>query len=157
MTTLRLRNGELSYEEVVPLLSIKDVAAALSVSPQWLKYWLVDNPVDADGVPFYVRMGNRLKFESKDIERILTHLRLLEAARLGPSIKSKARLAGLMSHVGGYDHLLAVREAAKRRREAASGAQPRSLIADLAVSGVLGSSHLQKRPRARLPRAPKRK
>ncbi|MCK1753821.1 hypothetical protein IVA78_00920 [Bradyrhizobium sp. 137] len=108
------------------MLTIKEAAIALSVSPQWLKYWLVDNPVDAAGVPFYVRMGNRLKFEEKDVERILIHLRELEAARLGPSIKAKARLAGLMSHVGGYDHLAAVREAAEsRKREAKSKHGPR--------------------------------
>ncbi|MCC8976467.1 hypothetical protein [Bradyrhizobium brasilense] len=100
----------------MPLLSIKEVAAALSVSPQWLKYWLVANPIDAAGSPFYVRLGRSLKFEAKDVDRILAHLRQLEAARLGPSIKAKARLAGLMSHLGGYDHLKAVREAAEARR-----------------------------------------
>ena len=109
----------------MPLLTIKEAAAALRVSQQWLKYWLVDNPVDAAGVPFYVRMGSRLKFETKDIERILDHLRLLEATRLGPSIKAKARLAGLLSQVGGYDHLVAVREAAERRKEAAKAPQRR--------------------------------
>jgi hypothetical protein len=74
-------------------------------------------------------MGNRLKFEQKDIDRILAHLRELEAARLRPSIKAKARLAGLMSHVGGYDHLVAVREAAERRkREAKSKQGPRRRV-----------------------------
>lgn len=116
----------------MPMLTIKEAAAALSVSQQWLKYWLVDNPVDAVGVPFYVRIGRRLKFEPKDIERIIAHLRVLEATRLGPSVKAKARLAGLMSQVGGYDHLVAVREAADRRKEA-SKAKPQ--------------------PRVRLPRA----
>jgi hypothetical protein len=98
----------------------------------------VDNPVDAAGVPFYVRMGSRLKFETKDIERILDHLRLLEATRLGPSIKAKARLAGLLSQVGGYDHLVAVREAAERRKEAAKAPQRRvRLSADKAASGLI--------------------
>jgi hypothetical protein len=107
------------------LLTIKEVAAALSVSAQWLKYWLVDNPVDAAGTPFYVRIGRRLKFEPKDVDRILAHLRQLEATRLGPSIKAKARLAGLMSHVGGYDHLKAVREAAAIRKESAQSPKRR--------------------------------
>ncbi|MCP3399921.1 hypothetical protein [Bradyrhizobium sp. CCGB20] len=113
----------------MPLLTIKEAAARLSVSPQWLKYWLVDNPEDAAGTPFYLRMGNRLKFEENDVERILTHLRELESARLGPSIKAKAKLAGLMSRVGGYDHLLEVREAADRRkREAKSKHGPRRRV-----------------------------
>ena len=56
-------------------------------------------------------------------------LRELEAAHLGPSIKAKARLAGLMSHVGGYDHLVDVREAAERRkREAKSKHGPRRRV-----------------------------
>ncbi len=99
------------------LLTIREAAAELRVSQQWLKHWLAANPVDVEGVPLYVRMGSRLKFEPKDVERILIHLRALEATRLGTSIKSKARLVGLMSQVGGYDHLVAVREAAERRKE----------------------------------------
>jgi hypothetical protein len=55
---------------------------------------------------------------------VLTHLRLLEAIRLGPSIKAKARLAGLMSQVGGYDHLVAVREAAEQRKKASKEKPP---------------------------------
>jgi hypothetical protein len=139
---------------VTGLLTIKQAAAALSVSPQWLKYWLVDNPVDAAGVPFYLRMGSRLKFEPGDIERILTHLRDLEAARLGPSIKAKARLAGLMSRVGGYDHLVAVREAAEERKANPKRPSPEAkLIGDLAIASVLGPRPPRKPPqrRARLP------
>ena len=101
------------------MLTIKEAASELRVSQQWLKYWLVANPVDVDGLPFYVPIGRRWKFEPKDIDRILNHLRVLELARLGPSIQSKARLAGLMANVGGYDHLVAVREAAEKRKEAA--------------------------------------
>jgi hypothetical protein len=113
------------------LLTIKQAAAALSVSQQWLKYWLVDNPVDANGSPFYLRMGSRLKFEQADIERILAHLRLLEATRLGPSIISKGKLPGLMAKVGDYDHLVAVREAAERRkREAKQGPRRRIRLPD---------------------------
>jgi hypothetical protein len=104
---------------ILALLTIKEAADELRVSQQWLKYWLAANPVDVEGVPFYVRMGSRLKFEPKDVQRILAHLRALEATRLGPSVKSKARLVGLMSQVGGYDHLVAVREAAERRKQEA--------------------------------------
>jgi hypothetical protein len=110
----------------MPMLTIKEAAAALSVSPQWLKYWLVDNPVDAAGVPFYVRIGRRLKFEAKDIERIIAHLRVLEATRLGPSIKAKARLADLMVNVGGYDHQAALGEEARRLLEHARAFEPRT-------------------------------
>ena len=46
-------------------------------------------------------MGNRKRFEPQDIDRIRAYMRDLEAARLGPSIKSKARLVGLMSQVAG--------------------------------------------------------
>jgi hypothetical protein len=81
------------------MLTIKEAAAELRVS-QWLKYWLVENPVDVAGVPFYVRTGRRLKFEARDIDRILAHLRRLESVRLGLSGQSKARLAGLLSQVG---------------------------------------------------------
>jgi DNA-binding transcriptional MerR regulator len=69
----------------MPMLTIKEAAAELRVSQQWLNYWLVEHPVDIDGVPFYVRMGNRKRFEPKDLDRIRNHMRELEAARLGPS------------------------------------------------------------------------
>ncbi|MFZ2157235.1 MAG: hypothetical protein WAV72_14095 [Bradyrhizobium sp.] len=69
------------------LLTIKEAAAVLRVSTQWLKYWLVENPVDAAGVPFYAPMGRRKKFEPKDIDRILAHKRLVQllVARVDPS------------------------------------------------------------------------
>jgi hypothetical protein len=35
-----------------PLLTLKEAAAELRVSKQWLQYWLVEHPVDAAGVPF---------------------------------------------------------------------------------------------------------
>lgn len=139
---------------MIGLLSIKQAAVALSVSPQWLKIWLVDNPVDAAGVPFYLRMGNRLKFQPADIERILVHLRELEAARLGPSIKAKARLASLMSRVGGYDHLVAVREAADQRKINPKQIAPEArMLGELAVTSVLGPRP-QRKPKQRRVRLP---
>jgi hypothetical protein len=129
------------------MLTIKEAAAELRVS-QWLKYWLVENPVDVAGVPFYVRTGRRLKFEARDIDRILAHLRRLESVRLGLSGQSKARLAGLLSQVGGggYEELVRVREASKKPLPSTE------LLADLAVSGVLGPRPPRK-ARGRLPRA----
>jgi DNA-binding transcriptional MerR regulator len=101
------------------MLTIKEAAAELRVSKQWLQYWLVEHPVDAAGVPFYVPMGNRKRFEPQDIDRIRSYMRDLEAARLGPSMKGKARLVGLMSQLGGggYDELLKMREEEKRKKE----------------------------------------
>ena len=108
------------------LLTLKEVAAELRVSQQWLKYWLVANPVDVVGVPFYVPMGSRKKFEPRDLDRIRAlYMRDLEAARLGPSIQSKARLVGLMSQLGGgYDELVKMREADKRKKEAEKTKKP---------------------------------
>ena len=87
---------------------------------------MVNNPVDVDGVPLYVRIGSRLKFHPKDIERIVVHLRDLESARLGPSVQSKVRLVGLMSQVAGidYEERLRQREAEKRRKEAERATRP---------------------------------
>ena len=115
------------------LLTITEAAAELRVSKQWMQYWLVANPVDVAGVPFYIRMGSRKKFEPQDLDRIRAYMRDLEAARLGPSIKSKARLVGLMSQLGGgtsYDERLLVREAEKKKKE---------------------NEKRQRRPRGRLP------
>ncbi len=33
-----------------PLLTLKEAAAELRVSKQWLQYWLVEHPVDATGM-----------------------------------------------------------------------------------------------------------
>jgi hypothetical protein len=139
------------------LLTLKEVAAELRVSQQWLKYWLVDNPVDTAGVPLYVPMGRRLKFERQDVDRIIAHLRDLESARLGLSGQSKARLAGLLSKIEGgitYEERLRMREANKRRpSNDHTGAK---LLGDLAANAVLGPSRLKQR-RARLPRSPRPK
>jgi hypothetical protein len=99
----------------MPMLTIKEAAAELRVSQQWLKYWLVQNPVDEAGVPFYVPMGSRWKFERQDVERILAHVRMLESARLGHSAKSKARLAGLLTKTYGsaYEQLIRMRDPPK--------------------------------------------
>jgi hypothetical protein len=138
------------------LLSIKEAAAALSVSPQWLKYWLVENPVDAAGVPFYVPMGRRWKFQQQDIERILAHMRALESARLGLSGKSKARLVGLMSHIGGgYDEILKMRGPGKQPSLTGQPGTSAKLLGELAVESVLGPIRRRTKPpqrRARLPR-----
>jgi DNA-binding transcriptional MerR regulator len=108
------------------MLTIKEAAAELRVSKQWLQYWLAANPVDAAGVPFYVPMGNRKRFEPQDIDRIRAYMRDLEAARLGLSTKSKARLVGLLSGLGGgYEELVRMREAEKRKKEAEKANRPR--------------------------------
>jgi hypothetical protein len=44
-----------------PLLALKEAAAELRVSKQWLQYWLVEHPIDAAGVPFYIPMRSRKK------------------------------------------------------------------------------------------------
>jgi len=107
------------------LLTIKEAAAELRVSQQWLKYWLAEHPVDVAGVPFYIPMGSRKKFEPQDLDRIRAHMRALEAARLGPSIQSKVRLVGLMSQLGGdYAELLRMRETEQRKKEAEKASRP---------------------------------
>lgn len=113
------------------LLTIKEAAAELRVSKQWLQYWLVEHPVDAAGVPFYIPMGSRKKFELQDLDRIRAYMRDLEAARLGPGIKSKARLVGLMSQLGGgtsYEERLQMREEEKRKKATEKATQPRRRI-----------------------------
>ena len=113
----------------MPMLTIKEAAAELRVSKQWLHYWLVANPVDTAGVPFYVPMGNRKRFEPQDIDRIRAYLRDMESARLGPSGKSKARLVGLMSQVyPGYEELLRLREEAKRKKDAEKAMRPKRRV-----------------------------
>lgn len=69
--------------------------------------------------------GTRKKFDPKDIDRIVAHLRELEAAKLGPSVKSKACLVGPMSRIGGgYDELVKMREAQKRPQPAGPPSAP---------------------------------
>jgi DNA-binding transcriptional MerR regulator len=138
----------------MPMLTIKEVAKELRVSQQWLKYWLVENPVDESEVPFYVRMGSRLKFQQNDVERILAYMRKLEGTRLGMSGKSKARLAGLLTRTYGsdYENLIRMREPPKRKQD-----DPETkVLAELAVTSVFGPRR-RKPPqrRVRFPRAKK--
>jgi hypothetical protein len=112
------------------MLTIQEAANDLRVSRRWLEYWLAANPIDVAGVPFYVPMGRSKKFAVTDIERMLSHMRDLEAARLGPSVKSKVRLVGLMSQIGGggYEQLLRMREEAKRKKEAEKATRPKRRV-----------------------------
>lgn len=105
----------------MPMLTLKEVAAELRVSKQWLKYWLVANPVDKDGVTFYVRRGNRLKFEARDVERILAHMRLLENTRLGMSGQRVCCLKSVTSLTKVDCESVRKRSAAKQRRRQPCG------------------------------------
>jgi excisionase family DNA binding protein len=141
-------------QSISPLLTITEVAAALSVSKQWLKYWLISNPVDTEGLPFYLPIGRRWKFERQDVDRILLHMRMCESARLGLSIKSKVRLVGLLSKIGDPAQLLKTPGLPVNPPHYHSPADTK-LLADLAVSSVLGPRKRPKPPqrRVRLPRA----
>ena len=100
------------------MLTLKEAAAELRVSKRWLEYWLADHPVDAAGVPFYIPMGSRKKFEPADLDRIRSFMRDLERVRLGPraaAAAGSARLIGQLAQFGGYDELLRMREAEKRK------------------------------------------
>jgi len=102
-----------------PLLTLKEAAAELRVSKRWLEYWLVEHPVDAAGVPFYIPMGSRKKFESADLDRIRSFMRDLERVRLGPratAAAGNARLLGLLAQSGGYEELVKLREKQERQR-----------------------------------------
>lgn len=110
----------------MPMLTLKEAAEQLGVSKRWLQYWLAEHPVDAAGVPFYIPFGNRKKFEPQDLDRMRNHMRDIEAARLGPNVKAKARIAGLMVPGGDYAQLVAFREAEQRRkREEKANQHPR--------------------------------
>lgn len=52
-------------------LTLDEAAAELRKTPRWLRDWLVENPVDETGIPFYVPMGRSKTFEPSDIARIL--------------------------------------------------------------------------------------
>ncbi|WP_213737079.1 hypothetical protein [Bradyrhizobium sp. dw_411] len=114
----------------MPVLTINEAANELRVSRRWLEYWLAENPVDAAGVPFYLRMGRSKKFAATDIERMLAHMRELEAARLGPGVKGRARLVGLMSQIGGvtYEDRLLRRQEEKRKKDAEKAARPKRRV-----------------------------
>jgi hypothetical protein len=114
----------------MPMLTINETAAELRVSRRWLEYWLAANPVDTAGVPFYVPLGRSKKFASTDIERMLAYMRDLEAARLGPNVKGKARLVGLMSQIGGvtYEDRLRRREEEKRKKDAEKAMRPKRRV-----------------------------
>jgi hypothetical protein len=79
-----------------PLLTLKEAAAELRVSKQWLQYWPVEHPVDAAGVPFYIPMGSRKKFEPADLDQIRSFMRDL-ALQLLFCFEVRALGGGLVS------------------------------------------------------------
>jgi hypothetical protein len=114
----------------MPMLTIIEAAAELRVSRRWLEYWLAANPVDTDGIPFYVPTGRSKKFAPTDIERMLAHMRDLEAARLGPGVRR-------MVTPSGWD-----------------GVSPKMMAVILGLTGPPKVKQ-PRRPRGRLPRAKK--
>ena len=105
-----------------------EAADELRVSERWLRYWLAEHPVDAAGVPFYIPMGRRKTFEPSDIDRIRSFIRDLERVRLGPRATAAAGTARLIGQLaqfgGGYDELVKMREAEKRKKEAEKAKRP---------------------------------
>jgi len=72
-------------------------------------------------------MGHRKKFEPADLDRIRSFMRDLERVRLGPraaAAAGSARLIGQLAQFGGYDELLRMREAEKRKKAAEKAMQP---------------------------------
>jgi len=55
---------------MTPALTFSEAAECLRVSRRWLAYWLKKYPTDAGGNPFYIPIGRRKTFESRDVERI---------------------------------------------------------------------------------------
>jgi hypothetical protein len=103
----------------MPMLTINEASDELRVSRRWLEYWLAANPVDAAGVPFYVRMGRSKKFTATDIERMLAHMRDLERVRLGPRVTAAAgtaNLIGRLAQLGSYNDLVKLREKTKPKQ-----------------------------------------
>jgi len=72
-------------------------------------------------------MGSRKKFEPADLDRIRSFMRDLERVRLGPraaAAAGNARLIGQKAQFGGYDELIRMREAEKRKKAAEKAMQP---------------------------------
>ena len=72
-------------------------------------------------------MGRRKKFEPADLDRIRSFMRDLERVRLGPraaAAAGNARLIGQKAQFGGYDELIRMREAEKRKKAAEKAMQP---------------------------------
>jgi hypothetical protein len=67
------------------ILTLTEAAAELRISKRWLADWLNHHPVDAAGVPFYVRLGRKKTFEDSDVTRIFAFMREQERVRLGPT------------------------------------------------------------------------
>src|SRR3954466_5021296 len=52
------------------LIALAEAAAEIGVSRYWLKNWLENHPADGMGMPFYVPIGRRKRFDSSDIDRM---------------------------------------------------------------------------------------
>jgi hypothetical protein len=81
--------------------------------------------------PFYIPMGRRKKFEPADLARIRSFMRDLEQVRLGPratAAAGNAPLIGRLAQLGGYDELVRMREAEKRKKEAEKATRPKRKV-----------------------------
>lgn len=52
-------------------LTIPEAAERLRRSPRWLMEYLRKNPLDWNGIPFFVQMGRDKKFSEDDITRLM--------------------------------------------------------------------------------------
>ena len=43
-------------------LTVEEAAEELRTTPRWIKEWLAKNPVDENGVPFYIPMGRAKQY-----------------------------------------------------------------------------------------------
>lgn len=103
-------------------LTLIEAAAELRISKRTLQNWLSQYPVDAEGVPFYIKIGRAKTFEPNDIDRIRAFLREKGRIRFSPgghfaSNVSTATLAWLAT-TGSHEDLVRTREIEKRKKEA---------------------------------------
>lgn len=73
------------------IFTMNEAAKQLRISRRYFQDWLRDHPLDANGRPFYARLGRRYTFDEDDLRRIREAAREEERLRLRPRGPSRKR------------------------------------------------------------------
>lgn len=76
--------------------TMNEAAKELRISRRYFQDWLRDHPLDANGRPFYARLGRKYTFDENDLHRIREAAREEDRLRLARFAPKRTRLQAVV-------------------------------------------------------------